>query len=116
MENQSLSGEVKYIRLSACDPKIAEELKELNECLAQECDCDVVLDFSSVEIINSANISNLLIMRSILENHGRKLVFFKVQTITKCIFVVAGLSDYFIFMDDMKVVLNTLQSQTCTKE
>ncbi|MBN2591341.1 MAG: anti-sigma factor antagonist [Sedimentisphaerales bacterium] len=116
MENHRLPENVILIKLSSCDPKIAEELKELNETLSQKSDCDVVLDFSYVEIINSSNISNLLILRSFLENNGRKLIFHNVKTIAKCIFVVAGLADYFVFMDDMNDVFKAIQKETCTKK
>ncbi len=114
MENHRFPEDVKLVKLSACDPRITEELKQLNESLSQKSDCDVVLDFTYVEIINSSNISNLLILRSFLEHHGRKLVLYNVKTIAKCIFVVAGLADYFIFMDDKKDVIKVLQKETCT--
>ena len=98
------------IKLPPADPKISEELKKLNEILIQKRDCDVVLDFSNVEVINSSNISNLLILRAFLENNGRKFILFHVRTITKCIFVVAGLSDLFVFIDDMEDVLKNLNT------
>ena len=116
MENYELPESVMLVRLFPSDPKISEELKELNENLGQKSDCDVVLDFSNVEIINSSNISNLLILRALVEDHGRKLFLYNVRTITKCIFVVAGLSDFFVFIDEMKDVIKELQNEVCTKK
>ncbi len=115
MENLNLPENVKFVKLSSCDPRITEELKNLNENLSKNGDCDIVLDFSYVEIINSSNISNLLILRSFLEKHRRKLIFYNVNTLAKCIFVVAGLAEIFVFMDNMKDVINALQNEVCTK-
>ena len=87
----------------------SDELKNLNETIDDKCKCDVIIDFESVEIINSWNISNLLILREILEKAGRKLVLCKVNTATKCIFVVAGLSETFVFADDRSAALDIIQ-------
>lgn len=118
MENQNLPENVILVKLSSNDPKISEEFKNLNDSLSQKSDCPlgIVLDFSNVEIINSSNISNLLILRAFLENHGRKLILFNVQTITKCIFVVAGLAESFVFIDGMEDLLKAFQSEVCTKK
>ncbi len=110
MEIQNLPENVILVKLSSSDPNIYNELKELNETISQKSDCDVVLDFSCVEIINSSNISNLLLLRGFLEKKGRRLILYNVQTITKCIFVVAGLSESFAFVDDMEDVLKAVQS------
>ena len=115
MENLNLPENVMLVKLPPADPKISEDLKNLNGSLSEKCDFDVVLDFSNVEIINSSNISNLLILRSLIEEHGRKLFFYNVKTITKCIFVVAGLSECFVFIDDMKDVLKSVQNEVSTK-
>ena len=109
MENLNLPENVILVKLSQYDPKISFELKQLNESLSQKSDYDVVLDFSFVEIINSSNISNLLILHAFLEEHGHKLIIFNVQTITKCIFVVSGLAEHFNFIDNIDEVLNAIQ-------
>jgi anti-anti-sigma regulatory factor len=111
MENMNLPENVMLVKLSPYDPKISYELKNLNESLSQKGDCDVVLDFSFVEIVNSSNISNLLLLRAFLEDHGRKLILFNVQTITKCIFVVAGLTEIFVFVDNMDEIQKALQNE-----
>ena len=115
MENHDLPENLKVVKLSAGDPKVAEQLKELNGDLNDRSDLDVVIDFSNVEIVNSSNISNLLILRGLLEERGRKLILYNVKTITKCIFVVAGLADFFVFLDNVQDVLKELQSEACTK-
>ena len=100
MEFQNLHNNTILAKLASSEMKISDELKEINEKINQKKDCDLVLDFSNVEIINSSNISNLLILRSILEKNGRKLFLCHVQMITRCIFVVAGLIELFTFIDN----------------
>ena len=109
MEIENLPENVIYLKLPAHDPHISKELKELNETISEKDDCDVILDFSYVEIINSSNISNLLILRSFLEKHGRELMLYNVQTITRCIFVVAGLVGIFVFIDNLEQALKMVQ-------
>ena len=71
----------------------------------------MIVDFSKVEIINSWNISNLLILRGMLEDAGRKLILCNISTVTKCIFVVAGLSEIFVFADDKSAALATIRDK-----
>ena len=72
--------------------------------------CDVIIDFSKVEIINSSNISNLLILRGLLQDKGRRLIICCMSTVTRCIFVVAGLADIFVFIDDKYVALEAVKN------
>jgi anti-anti-sigma regulatory factor len=110
MEIQNLPENVILVKLPGSETKISDELKELNERISQKCDRGVVLDFSYVDIVNSSNISNLLLLRGFLEDHGRRLILYNVQPITKCIFVVAGLSELFVFIDDKEDVVRALQN------
>jgi anti-anti-sigma regulatory factor len=107
---QNLSENVFYIELPSEGQQISDELKALNETVGSRDDCDVIVDFTRVEIINSSNISNLLILRSFLEEKNRRLVLSSVCTITKCIFVVAGLAEIFFFADDKSAALDAIKS------
>jgi anti-anti-sigma regulatory factor len=69
----------------------------------------VIIDFIGVEIINSWNISNLLLLKDMLNKAERKLVLCNVNTATKCIFVVAGLSEAFVFADDRDAALEIIR-------
>lgn len=89
-----------YVELPSEGQQISDELKALNEDVSTRNDCDVIVDFSKVEIVNSSNISNLLILRGLLQDKGRRLILCDVRTVTKCIFVVAGLAEIFVFADD----------------
>ena len=60
--------------------------------------------------MNSWNISNLLILRSLLEGSGHQLILCNVGTVTRCIFVVAGLSEVFTFVEDKSAALAAVQN------
>ncbi len=107
---KNLSKDVLLVELSSKGPKIAHELKVVNETVSKKGNHDVIIDFSRVEIINSLNISNLLILHNLLQNSGHRLILCNVATVTKCIFVVAGLNEVFEFVDDQPAALVTVQS------
>jgi anti-anti-sigma regulatory factor len=89
--------------------QMGNELKNLNEIINTKGDCDVVVDFSKVEIVTSANISNLLALRGLLREHGRQLILCNVSVPTKGIFTVAGLDAVFEFAIDKHTALATIQ-------
>jgi anti-anti-sigma regulatory factor len=105
---KNLSDDVLFVELPSKSPKIANQLKAVNEAVSRNGDRDVIIDFSRVEIINSANISNLLILHKLQEGCGRQLVLCNVSTVTKCIFVVAGLNTVFNFVDNRSKALEAV--------
>lgn len=107
---RNLSEDVIIAELPSEGLDIADELKTVNETISEECDCDVIIDFSKVEILNSSNISNLLILRGMLQEHGHQLILCSVAVITKCIFTVAGLDEIFVFADDESSALAVVQN------
>jgi len=106
---KNLTDDVLFVELPSKSPKIANQLKAVNEAVSKQSNCDVIIDFSRVEIINSANVSNLLILHNMLMGTGRRLVLCNVSTVTKCIFVVAGLNTVFNFADDKSKALATVE-------
>ena len=102
---RNLSENIILVELPTDQSERADELKELNETISKKCQCDVIVDFYKVEIINSWNISNLLILRAMLEDAGRKLILCNINTLTRYIFVVAGLSEILVFADDRPAAL-----------
>ncbi|MBN1807043.1 MAG: STAS domain-containing protein [Sedimentisphaerales bacterium] len=105
---KKISDDVLLVELPSKSPGIANELKTVNETASRQGNCDIIIDFSAVEIINSSNISNLLILHNLQQKSGRRLVFCNVSTVTKCIFVVAGLNEVFSFADDKNSALATV--------
>jgi anti-anti-sigma regulatory factor len=106
---RNLSENIILLELPSDRSERADELKNLNELVSGKCECDVIVDFSKVEIINSWNISNLLILRGMMADAGRKLILCNVGTVTKCIFAVAGLSDVLVFAETRSDALDALQ-------
>jgi anti-anti-sigma regulatory factor len=106
---QNISEDVILVELPADNLKIAEELKTVNETISKNCHCNIIIDFTRVEIITSSNISNLLILRNLLEDAGHQLVLCNVATMTKCIFVVASLIKTFVFADDKSAALDAVK-------
>jgi anti-anti-sigma regulatory factor len=115
---QKLSEDVILVELPHDGSKRSDELKKVNETAGSRGNRDVIIDFSAVEIINSWNISNLLILRDLLQKSGRQLILCSVTMVTKCIFVVAGLSEVFTFVDDkhtaLKMIRNSKSSAPAT--
>jgi anti-anti-sigma factor len=106
---KNLSKDVLLVELPSKSPKITRELKAVNETVSKKGNRNVIIDFSGVEIINSANISNLLILHNLLQKSEHRLILCNVATVTKCIFVVAGLNEVFEFADDSSSALATVQ-------
>jgi anti-anti-sigma regulatory factor len=105
---RNLSENIILVDLPSDRSERADELKNLNEIVSDKCQCDVIVDLAKVEIINSWNISNLLILRGMMEQAGRKLILCNVSTVTKCIFAVAGLSEVLVFADNRSAALDAL--------
>ncbi|MCP4610787.1 MAG: STAS domain-containing protein [Planctomycetes bacterium] len=106
---KNLSKDTLLVELPSKSPKIAMQLKAVNETVSKNGSCDIIVDFSRVEIINSANISNLLILHNMVQNSGHRLILCNVATVTKCIFVVAGLNEVFEFADNQSKALAAVE-------
>ncbi len=92
-----------------CEPEMADELDTVTTAVRDRGDCDVVIDFSGVDIVTSSSISKLLKLRKLLGDCGHRLVFCSVAAATKGIFTVTGLDGIFELADDKFVALASLQ-------
>jgi anti-anti-sigma factor len=110
MDTENLQKNVLLVELPCHEPRVTERLKTVNELVSNDNSNDVIIDFSKVEIINSSNISNLLILRQLLQDSGHRLILCNVSVITKCIFVVAGLAEIFTFVDNPYAAFEAVQS------
>jgi anti-anti-sigma regulatory factor len=104
-----LSENVMLIQLSA-ETQVGKELSEVNKTLTDGCDCHVLIDFSRVEMITSANISNLMIMDGLVRDSRHRLILYNVALPTKCIFKVVGLEEHFNFAEDREDALSKTES------
>jgi anti-anti-sigma factor len=91
------------------EPEIGDELVTVTETVRDRGNCDVVIDFSSVDIVTSSSLSKLLKLRKLLTDCGHRLVFCSVAPATKGIFTVTGLDGIFELVDDKFVALASLQ-------
>ena len=92
------------------EPDMGNELESVARIVRDGEDCDVVVDFSGVDIITSSNIAKLLKLNKALNSGARRLVLCGLANATKQIFTLAGLDQVFAFADDKaaaeKVVRN----------
>jgi anti-anti-sigma regulatory factor len=108
MRVEELSDDVLLVVLPK-EPRLRTELAKLNETLGKRKDCDVIIDLSLVEIITSSSISNLMILHSLLDEHGRKLILCNVALPTKGVFKTVGLDELFDFAVSRPAALALLQ-------
>jgi anti-anti-sigma factor len=91
------------------EPQMGDELKAVTEIARDRGDCDVVMDFSNVDIVTSSSLSKFLKIRKLLADCGHRLVFCNVAAATKGIFTVTGIDGIFEFAEDKFVALASLQ-------
>lgn len=91
------------------EPELGDELKTVTEAVRDRGDCEVVIDFSEVDIITSSSLSKLLKLRKLVGDCGHRLVFCSVAPATKGIFTITGLDGVFEMVDDKFVALASLQ-------
>jgi len=105
---QNWSEDIILVDLPA-EPEMGEELKTITEMVRNRGDCEVVVDFSKVDIITSSSLSKLLRLRKLVGDCGHRLVFCSVAPATKGIFTVTGLDGVFEIVDDKFIALASLQ-------
>jgi len=108
MSVQNWSDDVVLVDLPQ-EPQISDELKTVTEIVRDRGDCDVIVDFSRVDIVTSSSLSKLLKLRKLLADCGHRLVFCNVAPATKGIFTVTGLDGIFELVEDKFVALAGLQ-------
>jgi anti-anti-sigma factor len=106
---QNLSENVVLVDLPQ-EPELADELKSVTEIMRDRDDCNVVIDFSGVDIVTSSSLSKLLKLRKVLADCGHRLVFCSVAAPTRGIFKVTALDRIFELADDKSVALTSLQT------
>ena len=105
---QNWSEEIILVDLPP-EPDMGEELKTVTQVGRDRGDCEVVIDFSKVDIITSSSLSKLLRLKKLMSDCGHRLVFCNVAPATKGIFAVSGLDGIFEIVDDKFIALASLQ-------
>jgi anti-anti-sigma factor len=93
----------------AKEPQLGEELQMVTAIITDEKDCDVVVDFSDIEILTSSSIAKMLKLRKVIRDAGRNLLLSAVSRRTREVFVITGIDSVFEFVDDKTIALATLQ-------
>jgi anti-anti-sigma factor len=93
------------------EPSLNEELKNVTEVVRERGDCDVVIDFSHVDIVTSSSLSKLLKLRKVLLDCGHRLMLCSVSPATKGIFSITALDGVFEMVADQFAALAVLGSQ-----
>ncbi len=91
------------------EPEMSDELETVAEIVHDRDDCDVVIDFSDVDIVTSSSLSKLLKLHKPITRSKRRLVLCGVAAQTKGIFKVTGLDNIFEIADDRFIALATLE-------
>ena len=105
---QNWSENIMLVDLPA-EPEITDEMKIVMDLVLNRGDCDVVMDFSGVDIVTSSSLSSMLKLRKMLNDCGKRLVFCNVASATKRVFVTTGIDEIFDFADDKFTALAGLQ-------
>ncbi len=77
-----------------------KELQRIVRILHGQNDCDVVVDFSGVDVVGCATFTWLLELRQLLQDRGRKLVLCGVAPANKGVFSITRLDEVFDFVKD----------------
>jgi len=108
MTVQNWSDDIILVELHR-EPQMAGELTTTIDIVNDRGNCDVILDFSEVDIITSPSLSKLLKLRKLLSDCGHRLVFCNVPEFTKSAFKVTGLDGIFELADDRLAASESLQ-------
>lgn len=90
-------------------PEAVDELKNCAETLKDRIDCDVIIDFSRVDILTTMEITSLLTLRNLLTQAGRHLMLCNICSAVKSIFAVTCLDKVFEFADSKSAALANVQ-------
>ena len=96
---QNLSDDIIIVGLHR-EPQMRDELKTITDVVRDRGDCDVILDFSNVDIITSPSLAVLLKLRKLLADCGHRVVFCCVPAFTKGAFSITGLDGIFEIVED----------------
>ena len=90
-------------------PEATAELKSFAETLRDRIDRDVILDFSHLDIVTTAEIAELLTLRNLLSQKGHRLILCGICAAVRGIFTVTGLDKVFEFAESKSAALANVQ-------
>ena len=91
------------------EPSLNEDLANVMDMVRERGDCcDVVIDFSRVDIVTSSSLSKMLKLRKILMDCNHSLLLCSVARATKGIFSVTALDSVFTMAADRSSALHEI--------
>jgi len=94
------------------EPGLNEELRNAADVVRERGDCDVVIDFSHVDIVTSSSLSKLLKLRKLLMDCDHRLMLCSVAAATKGIFSITALDGVFEMVRNQAEAVESLKTQT----
>ncbi len=91
------------------DPIFSDDLNTLQEMVERRPGVHVVLDFTTVNYINSSNIAKLLKLRKLMSTSSGRLKLCCLNTSAWGVFLVTGLDKIFEFCNDVPSGLASVQ-------
>jgi len=91
------------------EPEIADELEAIVEMVREESKYDVIIDFSSVDMVTSSSLSRLLKLREPVVDGERRLILCNIAAAIKGVLTITGLDGVFELADDKFNALATLE-------
>jgi anti-anti-sigma regulatory factor len=110
MEIEHLPENVLFVCLQ--EAQLRNELITVNEILSNGCACDVIIDFSSVEMLTSEGISSLIILERLLNSLGHKIILCAVSSNNLQVLERTGIQPLFEFASDEFAALQSIRSSS----
>lgn len=110
MEIEHLPENVFFVCLQ--EPQLRTELVAINDILSRGCTCDVIIDFSSVELLTSEGISSLIILERLLNSFGHKIILCAVSSTNLQVLERTGIQPLFEFVSDEFSALESIRSSS----
>jgi anti-anti-sigma factor len=107
MEIKHVSENVLFVCLQ--EPQLRHELIAVNEILSNECTCDVIIDFSDVELMTSEGISSLIILERLLKSFGHKIILCAVSSNNRQVLERTGIEPLFEFAGNESTALQSIR-------
>ena len=114
MNIRDLSENILLVEASP-EPGLNEDLAQTIDAVRERNDgCDLVIDFSHVDIVTSSSLSKLLKLRKLLMDDNHALLLCNVARATKGIFSVTALDSVFTIVADQAAAVNEINRQQPT--
>jgi anti-anti-sigma factor len=109
MKVEDLANDVIAFELQR-EPQMNGELQTVLDIANDRADCNIVLDFTKVDIITSPSLSKLLKLRQALLESGHHLILCGIHPFTRSAFMITGLDGIFELAADRQAALAAIHN------